>query len=130
MSQLPAERAPRHGAPARGFALVEALVALVILGAVVAAVMPGLALSLRAKFDREATLAAVLAAQSLLDAYAPPGAAREGRREGRLPEGDWLVEVGPGEPGARGVVLRPVRVTLGMVTLETLRPGPAEEAAR
>ena len=64
----------------------------------------------------------VLLAQSLLEAHAPPGAARPGRWEGA----GWRVEVGRGEEGPRDVALRPVRVAVGGVLLETLRPGPVE----
>jgi hypothetical protein len=110
--------------------LVEALVALVVVAGAIAAVVPLLGTALRAKAEREADLSGVLMAQSLLEAYAPPGAAREGRREGRSPAGPWLIEIGRGEAGPRGVVLRPVRVTLGAVTLETLRPGPAQDPIR
>ncbi|MCR0983641.1 type II secretion system protein [Roseomonas populi] len=108
-----------------GFTLVEALIALLVIGGAVAAVLPALGNAMRSKGEREADFSAVLAAQSLLDAYAPPGAAREGRQAGEAPEGRWSIEIGPGQAGAGGVVLRPVRVVLGPVILETLRPGPA-----
>ncbi|MBB5693061.1 type II secretion system protein [Muricoccus pecuniae] len=110
---------------AEGFTLVEALVALLAIGGAVATVLPTLGTAMRARAEREGQVAAALMAQSLLDAHAPPGAAREGRHSGRAPEGAWSVEVGPGEPGAAGTALRPVRVTVGGVVLETLRPGPA-----
>ena len=116
-----------HSAAARrGFSLVEALVALAVIGGAVAAVLPPLARSLAAKAERESGVSAVLFAQSLLEAHAPPGAARPGRWEGAAPEGAWRVEVGRGEEGPRGVALRPVRVSVGGFALETLRPGPAE----
>lgn len=107
--------------------MVEALVALLVIGGAMAAVLPGLGAALGAKAGREAELSAVLMAQSILEAQAPPGAAREGRREGRVAEGRWVVEIGRGEEGPNGLALRPVRVTLGPVTLDTLRPGPLEE---
>ena len=113
-----------------GFTMIEALVALLVLGGTVAVVLPPLAQALRAKGEREAGLSAGMAAQSLLDAYAPPGAAREGQWQGPGPEGIWRVEIGSGETGAGGVALRPVRVVLGDLVLHTLRPGPAEDAAR
>ncbi|MBP0444547.1 prepilin-type N-terminal cleavage/methylation domain-containing protein [Roseomonas sp. SSH11] len=121
---MSASRADLH---APGFTLVEALIALLVIAAAAAAVLPALGHALRAKTEREAGLDAVLTAQSLLEAYAPPGAARPGRREGQSAAGPWIIEIGQGEEGARGVVLRPVRVVLGAVTLETLRPGPVEE---
>jgi hypothetical protein len=110
--------------------MVEALVALLVIGGAIAAVLPNLGVALRAKAEREADLSAVLMAQSILDAQAPPGAAREGRREGRVAEGRWVVEIGRGEEGPNDLALRPVRVTLGSVTLDTLRPGPAREEGR
>jgi Tfp pilus assembly protein FimT len=116
---------PRSRLRRRGFTLVDSLVALVVIGGAVAAALPSLGLALRARAARDADLAAALLAQSLLEAHAPPGAAREGVWEGRAPEGAWRVEVGRGEDGRGGVALRPVRVVLGRVTLETLRPGPA-----
>ncbi|MBO1075013.1 prepilin-type N-terminal cleavage/methylation domain-containing protein [Roseomonas marmotae] len=117
-------------AQAPGFTLVEALVALVVVAGAASAVTPLLGTMLRAKAEREANLAGVLMAQSLLEAYAPPGAARPGRWQGNSPAGPWSIEIGPGEAGAPGVALRPVRVVLRAVTLEALRPGPAEEPAR
>ncbi|MFZ6764873.1 type II secretion system protein [Pseudoroseomonas sp. WGS1072] len=117
--------APRRRWTAPGFTLVEALVALAVIGGVLAALLPALAATLRAKAGREADLAALALAQSLLEAHAPPGAARPGHLEGRAPEGPWRVETGPGEAGAPGLALHPVRVTVGAVVLETLRPGPA-----
>jgi type II secretory pathway component PulJ len=120
---------PSPSAP--GFTLVEALVALLVMGGAVAAVLPPLGAALRAKGEREAGLAAVQRAQSLLDALAPPGAAREGRWQGRVPEGEWLVVVGPGEEaGPDRPALRPVRLVLGTLVLETLRPGPPAETLR
>ena len=122
--------ADRRAAKLRaGFSLVEALVALAIIGGAVAAVLPPLARALGAKAERDAGVSAALFAQSLLEAHAPPGAARPGRRrEGAAPEGAWRVEIGPGEEGPRGVALRPVRVAVGGgVVLETLRPGPVEQ---
>jgi hypothetical protein len=113
-----------------GFAMIEALVALLVLGGTLAVVLPPLAQSLRAKGEGEAGLSAGMAAQSLLDAHAPPGATREGRWQGRAPEGDWRVDVGHGEAGAGGVALRPVRVALGDLVLHTLRPGPVEDTIR
>lgn len=113
-----------------GFTLVEALVALLVIGGAVAAVMPPLGNALRAKGEREAELSAVLMAQSLLDAQAPPGLAREGLHEGRWAGGRWALEIGRGEEGPEGLALRPVRVTVGTVVLNTLRPGPAAEARR
>jgi hypothetical protein len=106
--------------------LVEALVALAVIGGAVAAVLPPLARALSAKAEGDAGVSAVLFAQSLLEAHAPPGAARLGRWEGIAPEGRWRVEIGFGEEGPRGVALRPVRVAVGGVLLETLRPGPVE----
>jgi prepilin-type N-terminal cleavage/methylation domain-containing protein len=119
---------PRRARPAApGFSLVEALVALAVIGGAMAAALPPLARALAAKAERDAGVSAVLFAQSLLEAHAPPGAARPGRWEGPAPEGGWRVEIGPGEEGPRGVALRPVRVAVGgVVLLETLRPGPAE----
>ena len=105
---------------------MEALVALAVVGGAVAAVLPPLARALAAKAERDAGVSAVLFAQSLLEAHAPPGAARPGRWEGTAPEGAWRGEIGDGEDGPRGVALRPVRVAVGGVLLETLRPGPAE----
>lgn len=118
----------RRARSERGFSLVEALVALVVVGGAVAAVLPPLALALAAKAERDAGVSSALFAQSLLEAHAPPGAARPGRWEGTAPEGGgWRVEVGPGEEGPRGVALRPVRVAVGGgVVLDTLRPGPVE----
>lgn len=112
----------------RGFSLVEALAALVVVGGAVAAVLPPLASALAAKAGRDAGVSASLFAQSLLEEHAPPGAARPGRREGTARDGGrWRVEIGPGEEGARGTALRPVRVVVGGgAVLETLRPGPAE----
>ena len=115
---------------ARGFTLVEALVALLVIGGAVAAVLPALGSALHAKGEREAGLAAALRAQSLLDALAPPGAARPGLWKGRAPEGEWQVAVGPGEEAPGNLALRPVRVVLGGMVLDTLRPGPAAEARR
>jgi prepilin-type N-terminal cleavage/methylation domain-containing protein len=111
---------------ARGFSLVEALVALVVVGGAAAAVLPTLARALAAKAEREAGVPSVLLAQSLLEAHAPPGAARPGRWEGATPEGSWRVEIGEGEEGPRGAVLRPVRVAVGGLLLDSLRPGPVE----
>jgi len=121
-------RCPESRAP--GFTLVEVLVALLVMGGAVAAVLPPLGVALRAKGEREAGLAAVQRAQSLLEALAPPGAAREGRWQGRAPEGEWLLVVGPGEEaaGPGRPALRPVRLVLGTLALETLRPGPPAEA--
>lgn len=116
----------RGGSFAPGFSLVEALVALVVIGGAVAAVLPPLVRALAAKGERDAEVSAVLLAQSLLEAHAPPGAARPGRWEGKAPEGAWRVDVGDGEEGPRGVALRPVRVVVGGFSLETLRPGPVE----
>jgi hypothetical protein len=117
----------RRAAPfAPGFSLVEALVALVVVGGAVAAVLPPLSRALAAKAERDTGVSAVLFAQSLLESHAPPGAARPGRWEGAAPEGAWRVEIGRGEEGPRGVALRPVRVAVGSVLLETLRPGPVE----
>ena len=120
--------AGRRALSGRGFSLVEALVALAVVGGAVAAVLPPLARALAAKAEREAGMPSVLFAQSLLEAHAPPGAARPGRWEGTAPEGGgWRVEVGAGEEGPRGVALRPVRVTVGGgAVLDTLRPGPVE----
>jgi hypothetical protein len=101
-------------------------VALAVIGAAIAAVLPPLARALSAKAEGDAGVSAVLFAQSLLEAHAPPGAARPGRWEGIAPEGRWRVEIGFGEEGPRGVALRPVRVAVGGVLLETLRPGPVE----
>lgn len=119
-------RARLAGRRAHGFSLVEALVALAVVGGAVAAVLPPLAQALAAKAERDAGVSAVLLAQSLLEAHAPPGAARPGRWGGTALEGAWRVEFGGGEDGPRGVALRPVRVAVGGVLLETLRPGPAE----
>lgn len=123
-------RCPDSRAP--GFTLVEALVALLVMGGAVAAVLPPLGMALRARGEREAGMAAVQRAQSLLEALAPPGAAREGRWQGRAPEGEWLLVVGAGEEAGPGrPALRPVRLVLGALVLETLRPGPLPaEAAR
>jgi hypothetical protein len=109
-----------------GFSMVEALVALTVIGGAVAAVLPPLARALSAKAERDAGVSAVLFAQSLLEVHAPPGAARPGRWDGTAREGRWRVEIGPGEEGPRGLALRPVRVTVGAFLLETLRPGPTE----
>ena len=111
---------------ASGFSLVEALVALAVVGGAVAAVLPPLARALAAKAERDAGVSAVLFTQSLLEAHAPPGAARPGRWDGAAPEGAWRVEIGEGEEGPRGAVLRPVRVAVGGFRLDTLRPGPVE----
>lgn len=112
----------------RGFSLVEALVALVVVGGAVAAVLPPLARALATKAERDAGVSSTLFAQSLLEAHAPPGAARPGRWEGTASGGaGWRVEVGTGDEGPRGVALRPVRVAVGGgVVLDTLRPGPVE----
>jgi prepilin-type N-terminal cleavage/methylation domain-containing protein len=110
----------------RGFTLVESLVALAVLGGALAVALPPLSAALGARASREGLLDAVLLAQSLLEAHAPPGAAREGRWQGEAAGGTaWRVEVGAGEAGAGGVTLRPVRVVAGRVVLDTLRPGPA-----
>lgn len=124
-------RARLGGRSARGFSLVEALVALAVVGGAVGAVLPPLARALASKAGHDAGVSAALFAQSLLEAHAPPGAARAGRWEGAAPDGGggWRVEVGAGEEGPRGVALRPVRVAVGgAVVLETLRPGPVEAA--
>src|SRR3954453_20476563 len=102
------------------FTLVETLVALAVIGGAITAGLPPLTEARRAKGGRDSGLAAVLQAQSLLDAHAPPGAARQGRWQGNSPEGAWRVEVGAGEPGPRGVALRPVRVAVGGFVLDTL----------
>jgi prepilin-type N-terminal cleavage/methylation domain-containing protein len=113
-----------------GFTLVEALVALVVIGGAIAAVLPPLGAALSARAAREGDIAAALRAQSLLDAYAPPGAAREGQWRGQAPEGSWVVQVGAGQESSPGLALRPVRVAVGpRLVLETLRPGPAAKEA-
>lgn len=118
----------RRARSERGFSLVEALAALAVVGGAVAAVLPPLARALAAKAEHDAGVSSALFAQSLLEAHAPPGAARPGRWEGTASEGTgWRVEVGTGDEGPRGVALRPVRVAVGGgVVLDTLRPGPAE----
>src|SRR3712207_7894993 len=86
--------ADRGAAPKRrrtrseqGFSLIEALMALVVVGGAVAAVLPPLARALGAKAGRDAGVSATLFAQSLLEAHAPPGATRPGRWEGAAPGG-------------------------------------------
>ncbi|TDG07181.1 hypothetical protein E2C05_31565, partial [Paracraurococcus ruber] len=118
----PGPVARRRRAP--GFTLVEAVVALAILGGTLAAILPPLAAALGALGGREAALADAMRAQSLLEAHAPPGATLPGRWEGP----GWRVQTGRGEEGPRGAVLRPVLVQAGGVTLATLRPGPPEAA--
>lgn len=123
----PAARGTDRRAVRRGFTLVESLVALAVLGGALSIAVPPLGTALRARTARESLIDAALLAQSLLDAHAPPGAAREGQWQGRSADGlAWHVQVWAGEPGAGGVALRPVRVTAGSLVLDTLRPGPME----
>jgi general secretion pathway protein I len=120
----------RPNETAAGFTLIEALVALAVVSAGIAAIGSLLFSSSRSDLNTERHIALIATAQKILAGLPERNELADGQLDGVLDNHQWRVEAGPfvGASGPPAAAWEPQRIVLrvrspggGLVNLETVR---------